>query len=44
MRPSDIETVMVNGKILVDNRKLTTVDEGEILDCAREWQEKIRER
>ena len=43
MRPSDISTVMVNGKILVDNRKLTTVDEGEILDCAREWQEKIKE-
>jgi 5-methylthioadenosine/S-adenosylhomocysteine deaminase len=43
MRPSDIETVLVNGKIIVDNRTLTTMDEGEILGKAREWQEKIRE-
>ena len=43
MRPSDIETVLVNGKVIVDNRTLTTMDEGEILGKAREWQEKIRE-
>ncbi len=42
MRPSDIETVLVNGKIVVDNRTLTTMDEGEILSKTREWQEKIR--
>ena len=43
MRPSDIETVLVNGKIIVDNRTLTTMDEGEILCKAREWQAKIKE-
>ena len=42
MRPSDIETVLVNGKVVVDNRTLTTMDEGEILGKAREWQAKIR--
>jgi 5-methylthioadenosine/S-adenosylhomocysteine deaminase len=43
MRPDDIETVMVNGKVLVENRRLITADEDEILGKAREWQEKIRE-
>ena len=43
MRPSDIETVLVNGNIVVDNRTLMTMDEGEILAKAREWQEKIKE-
>lgn len=43
MRSSDIETVLVNGKVVVDNRILTTIDEGEILAKAKEWQEKIRE-
>ena len=43
MRPSDIETVLVNGKVVVDNRTLTTMDEGEILAKAKEWQDKIRE-
>jgi 5-methylthioadenosine/S-adenosylhomocysteine deaminase len=42
MQPSDIETVLVNGKVVVDNRTLTTMDEGEILDKASEWQAKIR--
>jgi 5-methylthioadenosine/S-adenosylhomocysteine deaminase len=42
MRPSDIETVMVNGKILVENGKPTTMDEAEIMDKARVWQEKIK--
>jgi 5-methylthioadenosine/S-adenosylhomocysteine deaminase len=43
MRPDDIETVMVNGKVLVENRRLITADEDEILGKSREWQEKIRE-
>ncbi|GBE41251.1 5-methylthioadenosine/S-adenosylhomocysteine deaminase [bacterium BMS3Bbin09] len=43
MRPSDIETVLVNGKVVVDNRTLTTMDEAEILGKAREWQAKIKE-
>lgn len=42
MQPSDIETVMVNGKILLDKRRLMTGDEDAILDNARKWQERIR--
>lgn len=42
LRPSDIETVMVNGKVVVEDGKLTTMDEDEILDKARAWQEKIK--
>jgi 5-methylthioadenosine/S-adenosylhomocysteine deaminase len=42
MRPSDIESVMVNGKTVVDNGKLVTGDEASIMQKAREWQKKIR--
>jgi len=42
MRPGDIETVMVNGKILIDKGKPTTLDEAEILDKAKIWQKKIK--
>jgi 5-methylthioadenosine/S-adenosylhomocysteine deaminase len=38
---SDVETVMVNGKLVVDGRKLTTADEAEILYKAKKWGEKI---
>jgi hypothetical protein len=38
---SDVETVMVNGKVVVDGRKLTTADEAEILYKAKKWSEKI---
>jgi 5-methylthioadenosine/S-adenosylhomocysteine deaminase len=39
---SDIETVMINGKIVVNEGKLCTADEEEILEKARIWQEKIK--
>ncbi|MBE0425543.1 MAG: amidohydrolase family protein [Nitrospirae bacterium] len=39
---SDIETVMVNGKLVIDNRKLLTGDEAEILYKAVRWAEKIK--
>ncbi|RJQ22827.1 MAG: S-adenosylhomocysteine deaminase [Nitrospiraceae bacterium] len=42
LRPSDIETVMVNGKIVVGDGRLTTMNEVEILAKARSWQEKIK--
>ncbi len=42
MRPSDIETVMVNGKIVVENGKATTIDEEKAIAKAKSWQEKIR--
>jgi 5-methylthioadenosine/S-adenosylhomocysteine deaminase len=34
---SDVETVMVNGKLIVNNRTLITADESEILYKARKW-------
>jgi 5-methylthioadenosine/S-adenosylhomocysteine deaminase len=43
MHPSDIVTVMVNGKILIDHGTPTTLDESEVLSKASSWQEKIRE-
>lgn len=39
---SDVETVFVNGKLVVDNRKLCSADEGEIISKARAWSRKIR--
>jgi 5-methylthioadenosine/S-adenosylhomocysteine deaminase len=39
---SDVETVMVNGKLVIHNRKLQTADEPEIMDKARRWCLKIR--
>lgn len=42
MRPSDVETVVVNGKVVVDGGKLLTADEDEILDRAKRWGEKIK--
>ncbi|MDI6744411.1 MAG: amidohydrolase family protein [Thermodesulfovibrionales bacterium] len=41
-RPSDVETVFVNGKLVVDNERLSTADEDEITAKAREWRCKIR--
>jgi 5-methylthioadenosine/S-adenosylhomocysteine deaminase len=41
MRPSDVEMVMVDGKVVVDDGKLTTADESEILQKTRHWSEKI---
>ena len=38
---SDVETVIVNGKIVVNDRRLVSADEEEILAKARRWQEKI---
>jgi 5-methylthioadenosine/S-adenosylhomocysteine deaminase len=39
---SDVDTVMVNGKVVVRERKLATVDEEEVLGKAREWCDKIK--
>jgi len=39
---SDVETVMVNGKVVVNGRRLVTADESEILYKARKWCEKIK--
>ncbi|MEW6675636.1 MAG: amidohydrolase [Nitrospirota bacterium] len=42
MRPSDVQMVMVNGKIVVNNGSLCNGDEEKILAKARQWQKKIR--
>jgi len=39
---SDVDMVMVNGKVLVNSGRLMTADEDEILDKARMWGEKIK--
>jgi 5-methylthioadenosine/S-adenosylhomocysteine deaminase len=39
---SDVETVMVNGKLVIHKRKLQTAEESEILDKAKKWCLKIR--
>ena len=44
MRPSDIDTVMVNGKILIDNGKSVTIDEREVLSKANDWEKKIKKQ
>jgi 5-methylthioadenosine/S-adenosylhomocysteine deaminase len=41
---SDVETVMVNGKIVVNDGKSVTADESEILYKAKKWSEKISGR
>ena len=38
---SDVENVMVNGNLVLDERKLTTADEAEIVYKAKKWGEKI---
>lgn len=39
---SDVESVMVNGKMVLNDRKLMTADEREILFKASQWREKIQ--
>jgi 5-methylthioadenosine/S-adenosylhomocysteine deaminase len=39
---SDVETVMINGTVVVNKGTLCTADEEEILSKAKEWQEKIK--
>ena len=39
---SDVETVFVNGKLVMNNRKLCSADEREIIAKAKAWSRKIR--
>lgn len=41
-RASDVESVFVNGKLIVDKGRLSTADEEEIMAKAREWRNKIK--
>lgn len=42
MRPCDIETVMINGKIVIDKGKPTTLDEEEVIARATSWRDRIQ--
>ncbi|MGD0884162.1 MAG: amidohydrolase family protein [Thermodesulfovibrionales bacterium] len=42
VRASDVETVMVGGRIVVEDGRLVTGDEKEILEKATRWSEKIK--
>ncbi len=39
---SDVESVVVNGRLVVEDRRLVTMDEDKILEKARVWGDKIR--
>jgi 5-methylthioadenosine/S-adenosylhomocysteine deaminase len=41
MRSSDVEMVMVDGKVVVNDGKLMTADESGVLQKARDWSAKI---
>jgi 5-methylthioadenosine/S-adenosylhomocysteine deaminase len=41
---SDVESVMINGDLVIENRRHTKADENQILEKARRWAEKIRSR
>lgn len=38
----DVQTVVVNGKVLMRNRRVLTLDEAAVLSAAREWAPKVR--
>jgi 5-methylthioadenosine/S-adenosylhomocysteine deaminase len=41
-RPCDVETVMVGGRLVVDDGRLLTADEDKILANANEWAQRIK--
>ncbi len=41
---SDVDTVLINGKVIMKNRTLLTIDENDILEMVKETSQKIRKR
>jgi cytosine/adenosine deaminase-related metal-dependent hydrolase len=41
---NDVESVIVNGKIVMQDRHILSVDEKEVIQCAREEAQKAFER
>ncbi len=39
----DVDTVVINGEIKVLNKKVLAIDEKEIMEKAKKWEEKVRE-
>ena len=42
-RGSDVTTVIVNGRVVVRDREILTVDEEEVMERARAFGERVRE-
>jgi len=43
-KAADVETTIINGRIVMRNRKLLTMDKDEILNLAQEWGANLRRR
>ncbi len=41
---SDVQTTIINGRVVMRDRELVTMDEDEILDLAQEWGAGLRQR
>ena len=41
---SDVDTVLINGNVVMKDRRLITIDEGRILDNVKETAEKIKKQ
>jgi 5-methylthioadenosine/S-adenosylhomocysteine deaminase len=41
---SDVETTIIDGRLVMHNRQLLTMDEDDILDLAQEWGDNLRAR
>ena len=41
-RGDDVQTTIVNGRVLMRNRKMTTLDAAAVLKDAKMWAEKVR--
>ncbi len=41
LKATDVRTVVINGRIVMDERRMLTLDEGEILQKAREYQKQV---
>lgn len=44
LSPSDIDTVIINGKVIMENRCVITIDEEETINKAKIWSDKIKDR
>jgi len=42
LKGSDVETVVIGGRVVMRERKLLTVDEGRVLEKAREYGKSVR--
>jgi len=41
---ADVETTIIDGRVVMRERKLVTMDEEEILDLAQQWGDNLRQR